>query len=254
MSFDLDSTSCVICNGIMKPYDCCDFNKNCEENRGKVTPLALKPVYYYRCGQCGFLNAPAICSWSKSQFKQWIYNDGYAEFDPDFGSQRPKSQATTLVKTFGFVRGQLKILDYGGGGGELANLLRLNNFNAQNYDPFYDDSEHLVPDGRFDLITAFEVIEHVPDPRKMMSEVISFLKQDGIFLFSTLISDGHVQEVGRLTWWYASPRNGHISLFTKRSLQILAQHFGLQFHSFSEGMHMVYRVMPTWAQQAFSTR
>ena len=114
-------------------------------------------------------------------------------------------------------------------GRELAQLLRSNHFNAHSHDPFYDHSEISSATGQFDLITAFEVIEHVPDPKRMIGELTGLLKRDGIFIFSTLVSDGHIQTNGRLTWWYASPRNRHISIFTRQSLQILAQQFGFQF-------------------------
>jgi hypothetical protein len=35
-------------------------------------------------------------------------------------------------------------------------------------------------------------------------------------MFSTLLSDGNIKLGQKLTWWYASPRNGHISLFSRR--------------------------------------
>jgi len=94
----------------MKPYDVCDFNKNCEENRGKIVPLSLQPVYYYRCEKCGFLNAPEICSWPRQKFTQYIYNNQYIEFDPDFATKRPNNQASMIVKAFGFCRSQKKPL------------------------------------------------------------------------------------------------------------------------------------------------
>ena len=37
-------------------------------------------------------------------------------------------------------------------------------------------------------------------------------------LFSTALSDGGLARNQRLRWWYASPRNGHISLFSHRSV------------------------------------
>ena len=106
----------------------------------------------------------------------------------------------------------------------------------------------------FDLITSFEVFEHVPDPKSTLEDMLRYLKLDGFMIFSTLLSDGHIEKNGRLTWWYASPRNGHISFHTQKSLQALAKTKGLNFHSFSPGVHMYYRVLPSWAQQALSRR
>jgi SAM-dependent methyltransferase len=41
------------------------------------------------------------------------------------------------------------------------------------------------PDQSFDLITAFEVIEHLADPAKLLSEARRVLRHDGLFLVST---------------------------------------------------------------------
>jgi hypothetical protein len=39
-------------------------------------------------------------------------------------------------------------------------------------------------------------------------------------LFSTLLSDGEIVRGRPLRWWYAAPRNGHISLFSAQSLRL----------------------------------
>ncbi len=42
-----------------------------------------------------------------------------------------------------------------------------------------------VPDQRLDAITAFETIEHVPDPGKALSEIARTLRPGGILIIST---------------------------------------------------------------------
>jgi hypothetical protein len=101
--------------------------------------------------------------------------------------------------------------------------------------------------GHFNLITAYEVFEHAPDVLQLMSQITSLLTADGIFIFSTLISDGNINPRQRINWWYASPRNGHISIFSKNSLGVLASKYGFQFGSFSSDMHVYFKTVPEWA-------
>lgn len=127
-----------------------------------------------------------------------------------------------------------KHLDYGGGNGTLSRLLREAGWNSSTYDPFVDKGLGVDSLGKFDLITAFEVFEHVPDVPALMANF-------------TLVSDGHIEPKKRLDWWYASPRNGHIALFSKKSLGVLAQNSKWMCGSFSTGLHTVFATVPPWA-------
>lgn len=160
---------------------------------------------------------------------------------------RPKANANNLISMFGDQASSIKHLDYGGGSGLMVNILKKTNWQSVSYDPFVDRNVSLDKLGKFDLITAYEVFEHVPDVRQLMSNLLSLLSPNGIVLFSTLLSDGNINPNQRLSWWYASPRNGHISLFSKKSLAILAQKNGFKFGSFSKGLHVFFKEVPPWA-------
>jgi len=101
--------------------------------------------------------------------------------------------------------------------------------------------------GKFDLVTAYEVFEHVPDVRGLARNLSSLIKTDGIVHFSTMLTDGKLIRNEPITWWYASPRNGHISLFSRDALYYLAANEGLNFTSFSPNLHAFWRTVPSWA-------
>ena len=237
---------CQVCGGPSEWLDALDFNKSCEEARGKFLPRSGVLVAYALCSNCGFCFAPQIHAWSPETFERWIYNDAYVEVDPDYLGTRPQNNADTLGKLFPHAP-VARHLDYGGGNGMLANILRERGWDSSSYDPFLERDKSHESRGQFDLITAFEVFEHVPDVNALMRDLERLRAPDGIVLFSTLVSDGDVQPNKSLNWWYAAPRNGHISLFSQKSLGLFANRLSLNFASFSSGFHALFRTVPTWA-------
>lgn len=240
--------ACPVCTTQTRAFDVVDFNKSAIENEGKFLPLSGEPVYYFLCDECGFCFAPTLCAWSMSDFENKIYNDAYVEVDPDYLDVRPRANAQTVESAFGEHRQQIRHLDYGGGNGQLSALLRESGWQSISYDPFSDRDVDLAHLGRFDLITSFEVFEHVPDPKALMRTLSSLLEPVGLILFSTLVSDGHLQRNRRLDWWYAAPRNGHISLYSTESLNRLASEHDLLMASFSPNLHLLSKEIPIWAQ------
>jgi SAM-dependent methyltransferase len=238
---------CPICSAPSSLLDVVDFNKSCEELRGMFIGLSGISIYYARCGNCGFCFAPEIAGWKFEEFEDKIYNKEYVQFDPDYIESRPRSNANHLISTFSGKANSFRHLDYGGGDGLLSKILKESSWQSISYDSFVNKDICIAKLGKFDLITAYEVFEHVPDPIQLMSDLRSLLSPNGIILFSTLLSDGNININQRLGWWYASPRNGHISLFSRKSLEIIAKNNAFNFGSFSAGYHVFFTDIPSWA-------
>lgn len=238
---------CPICHEKCQLLDVVDFNKSCEEPKGKFLSLSGTPIYYTSCGNCGFCFTPEIYEWSLDEFAEKIYNNQYIFVDPEYSETRPLANASALQTMFNGSPPSARHLDYGGGNGILVDVLRASGWNSISYDPFVNRDICIDQLGQFDLITAFEVFEHVPDIHQLMTHLHSLLSPNGIVLFSTLLSDGNIRPNERLSWWYASPRNGHISLFSRHSLVLLAQDNRFNFSSFSVGFHVFFTKVPAWA-------
>lgn len=245
----MNPVTCPICESTCAVLDVVDFNKSCEEVRGKFLPVAGLPVHYYLCDNCGFCLAPEFSQWTLEDFERRIYNADYVNVDPDYLGDRPRANASGLINLFGEHSRTIRHIDYGGGNGSLSEILRETGWNSVSYDPFVNRNVHIESMGRFDLITAYEVFEHVPDVKQLMSNLSSLLASDGVVLFSTLLTDGNIGPRQPLSWWYASPRNGHISLFSDKSLVLLAAKHGLKFGSFDQGLHVFWYKAPPWAQK-----
>ena len=236
--------NCKICSGPSPLFGVIDFHKSCIEAQGRRFAPSGYPVYYRRCSVCSFAFTTAFDTWTYADFHQQIYNEDYIKVDPNFVEVRPTTNAQVMADTFQGSRTSIHILDYGGGSGLTADLLRRQGFSAKTYDPFSEFNE--IPTERFDLISCFEVMEHVPSPRETVARMISLLMETGAILFSTLVQPAEFDTIG-LNWWYAGPRNGHVSLYSELSLELLFQPYGMRVRSFSEGVHMAYREIPAFA-------
>jgi hypothetical protein len=244
---------CPICRGQAVPHDVVDFNKSCEEKHGKFLPLSGEPIYYNLCHECGFCFAPSMYDWTAEMFAEKVYNDDYIKVDPEYAESRPRSNADFMSWLFPNFPAGCRHLDYGGGNGALSRILRQRGWDSTSYDPFANRDVDPATLGRFDLISAFEVFEHFPDVRACLDSIVQRMRQPSVLLFGTLVSDGSIRPNERLSWWYAAPRNGHVNLFTNRSLRTLAKQYGFTFATASADMHIFVRwPPPEWARVLFA--
>lgn len=83
--------------------------------------------------------------------------------------------------------------------------------------------------GGYDLITAFHVIEHLPDPRAMLSSLTDSLKPNGRMIVEVPSSEDALLTLydcdafQRFTYW-----SQHLFLFNSYTLEIVARQAGLR--------------------------
>ena len=229
-------TACKICGELARLHGVVDFNKTCEANRDRFFPLAGIPVWYHRCTNCQFLFSEQFDRWTADMFRQHIYNADYLQVDPDAAGSRARGNVSGMI---GLARrvNAVRVLDYGGGDGTLARGLTENGIDAVSWDPMRDN-EPAPPAGGFDLVSAYEVLEHTPTPLQTCAQALSFLRPGGLFVFSTLTQDDLRPQA--CDYWYIAPRNGHISIHTSRSLELLFARLGRKVQHFNALMHLAY--------------
>jgi 2-polyprenyl-6-hydroxyphenyl methylase/3-demethylubiquinone-9 3-methyltransferase len=239
---------CKICGGEASLYGLVDFNKSCGEQRGVRLPLAGIPVYYRRCRACDFLFTDAFDDWSIEEFRAHIYNDDYAIVDPDYAATRPRDNAGLIEKFWGELRGNIRVLDFGGGNDMLCSALRAKGFaTALTYDPMVQGYARR-PEGKFDLVTCFETIEHMPDPVAGIAAIVDCAADPGLIFYSTVVQPDDISSFG-LAWWYVGPRNGHVSIFSRQSLAAIWARFGYKTVSFNYATHFAFRTLPPYLAQ-----
>lgn len=132
------------------------------------------------------------------------------------------------------------MLDYGGGYGMFVRMMRDKGYNFFRQDIYcdnlfakhFDITDH--PDMRMDVLTAFEVFEHLVNPMAEMEKMLSYAPN---IIFSTVLIPKSTDEFKN--WWYLSPQTGqHIAFYSTESLQFMSAKHGLNFYTNNNNLHI----------------
>jgi SAM-dependent methyltransferase len=80
-------------------------------------------------------------------------------------------------------------------------------------------------DGRFDIVTLFDVVEHLPDPQKALSQCRRFLRKGG-YLFLTTPNTGSLMRYLLGRHWYYIDLDEHVALFNRHNLKTVLERAG----------------------------
>ncbi len=242
---------CKICGTEAPLYGAIDFNRfYCDASVPPLEPANLL-IAYNRCPHCELVFTSAFDAWSVAEFQANIYNEGYDQIDPDYAGKRPEANLTWMEWLFSANKHRLRFLDYGGGNGYLAALMRNAGFtDSQSYDPLVA-GQATLPTSVFDVISCFEVLEHLPDPRASIGELCRLAGGTGVILFSTLSQPPDFLEKG-VFWRYAAPRNGHISLYSWVTLKEVFGQFGYRVAFFDNNKLIAFAHVPDFVRHLFS--
>ena len=92
-------------------------------------------------------------------------------------------------------------------------------------------------EGPFDVITMWDVMEHLPHPVEEMKRIHSRLKPGGVFVFSTLFIDNWYPKIMKERWpWYMDM---HLFYFTLDALSQLLTKAGLELVHHQKYTHII---------------
>jgi len=225
----LVNETCKVCDSASRPF-------------GNARVLGRHEVRYYRCEACGFV---------QTEQPYWLdeaYGTALIAADVGVAQRNIELAAVTQAVIQQFFRADRRFLDYGGGYGLFVRLMRDRGFDFRWHDRY---APNLLSRGfeaapnadGFELVTAFEVLEHLVDP---VPQVADMLRRGESLLCTTRILPPTNPKPNE--WWYYALSGGqHVSLFTLEALRRLAERFGRRLVSDGVSIHLftAHRV-PEW--------
>lgn len=221
----MDSMFCAVCRG-----EAGFFLKNPESGR-----------IFYRCAGCGYIfSGPSERRLSGEEERSFF--KGQWEQNPDGGNVGCYPHILSLVQSCGIA--PVKALDFGCGNGGLMRLLRANGIPAYGIDrvrvdndmrPFVFTDLAALPPMKFDLITAIEVFEHLPDPAAVLDSLLARLSPEGFLFITTALTNRAMAHIKYFPHWIYQKDPTHIGFFAERTMEFLARKNGLELQVFGYG-------------------
>lgn len=200
---------------------------------GSALVLTKYKVKYYQCSNCKFV---------QTEEPYWLdeaYNSAISAVDVGIVKRNRELAESTHSLIVNFFKKTKSFLDYGAGYGLFVRLMRDKGFNFYWYDKYAENLFSRNFKGnknkKYDLITAFEVFEHLPNP---IEEVEAMLKHGKSIFFSTYLLPKSNPKPNQW-WYYVTIAGQHVSIYTRKSLEILAKKHKLNFITDGKNLHLI---------------
>ena len=215
----------------------------------KTIVLKKYDVNYHQCNSCKFVQTDEPY-WLPEAYENVItsLDIGLISRNLYLQEQIPKIIDNCFPKA-------LTMLDFGGGYGMFVRMMRDNGYDFYRQDIYCDNlySKHFDiadnPNLKIDLVTAFEVFEHLKNP---LEEIEKMFKYSSNIIFSTTLIPSDINTFK--DWWYVAPETGqHIAFYSEESLKFIAHKYNLYFYTNGNNLHFFSKekVAQTVADNAF---
>lgn len=216
----------------------------CGTTTARTFELTLlgRQVGYFDCRNCGYL---------QTEMPYWL-EEAYAQpintVDTGIMARNLANVGRVIMTLIAYQNTSGTVVDHAGGFGILVRLLRDAGIEAEWRDLY---CQNLVAKGfeairsSYDLLTAFEVLEHFVDP---VDELRKLLGDAPVVLVSTELVP--TEETPRTDWWYLGPEHGqHIGFFRGGTLARIAADLDCFTASHGNSLHIFSRerIPRSWA-------
>ncbi len=185
-------------------------------------------INYFTCSSCGFTQTEEPY-WLNESYENVITSTDIGLINRSEICLHQLKVVTTNLICNNLLDFNHTILDFAGGYGVFVRQARDAGFDTFWFDDFCENifAKHFEGslDQYYNVITAFEVFEHVYDPNELLAK----LNNTDFILFSTELIP---TDILMKDWWYIIPSSGqHVSFYSKSALQILAKSNGFNYYN-----------------------
>lgn len=211
----------------------CKICENTTEFYSEAEILFKYKIKYYKCPNCGFI---------QTEEPYWLdeaYSDAINHSDIGLLKRNSDLVSPTGNVLSKYFDSSKRFIDYGAGYGVFVRMMRDRGFDYYWQDKYCDNlyaKDFMFNENeKYEVLTAYEVFEHLPEPVK---EVEEMLKHSDNILFSTYLIPADNPKP--LDWWYFALDHGqHVSLYTEKSLFLLALKFNRNLISNGKNIHLI---------------
>jgi hypothetical protein len=217
-----ETTICKICGNPARSF-------------ARATLRGKYDARYFACAQCEFI---------QTEEPHWL-KEAYAEpinrSDVGYVSRNVYLSKVTKALIVSAFHSQGKFIDYGGGYGMFVRLMRDAGFDFYRFDKycpnlfatdFEADASGTTP---YDLLTTFEVFEHLVDPIGEIEKMLSFSKS---IFFSTELQPVFKPPMSQWSY-YALDHGQHVAFYRLRTLQEIARKLRVNLYSDGTFLHLL---------------
>ena len=191
-----------------------------------------RSVEYQECDACGYVQTESP-TWLEQAYGTAI---GAADTGILQRNRRTARIVVRMLAMLGLLQG--RVIDSAGGYGLLVRMLRDLGVDARWEDRYCDNlvarGFEAGVDAPADLLTAFEVMEHMVEPLAEMRRLCT--RAPHVLVSTSLIPE---PTPALAAWWYYAPAGGqHIGFFRVRTLQYIAAKLGCRVFTDGRSYHL----------------
>lgn len=231
-----------------RPEDPAPIFQRCPICQSALTPsrIVVPEGPLLECANCGQLLSGCNAAQYDDALQMW--NTAHGTSPQPRAVRRYREVVTRRLRKAEQLLGRRKgmnLLDVGCSSGALLAIAKDRGFKVWGVEPAHEAAQTAIragfqvhegylsdaryPSGHFDVITLFEIVEHLRDPVEVVAECARILKPGGVLVVNTPNAHSWSAETlgGQWEGFSLFGLGGHISFFSPRSMGELAKRTGL---------------------------